>query len=135
MTSGVCGLFVQMSRKLYTQSHEWLQYNGVEIKIGITDHGQQSLGEIVFVDLPKVGTAVEKNQILCVVESVKVASEILAPISGIIQRVNQNLVEHPNLINESAEENGWICVLTSDNGLEVNGGEFLDVDRYKALVG
>lgn len=122
---------------LYTQSHEWLRYEAAEVVIGITNHGQKSLGEIAFVELPAVGVAVAKGQTLCVVESVKAASEILSPVSGVVRRVNQDLVERPQLINSSAEQDGWLCVLGAEDGVRAGavGEEFLSADQYTSLVG
>lgn len=120
---------------LYTQSHEWLRYNGTEVTIGITNHGQQSLGEIAFVELPSVGAKIAKGQTLCVIESVKAASEILSPMGGVVRQVNHNLDENPQLINSSAEQDGWICVLGVDDDAQSASDQFLVADQYAALIG
>lgn len=123
----------------YTSSHEWLRYYGVEVTIGITDHAQQSLGEIAFVELPAVGATISRGETLCVLESVKAASEILSPVSGVVQRVNESLEGAPQLLNRSPEQDGWLCVLGVSSAAETMGKEereeFLSSDQYAALIG
>ena len=118
---------------LYTQSHEWLMRNAADVTVGITDYGQKNLGEIVFVELPPVGRTVSKGQTLCVVESVKAASEILSPINGVVTSVNHALSEVPQLINSSAEQDGWLCALRiDDNTLATD--QFLTAAQYQSLI-
>lgn len=93
----------------YTRSHEWVrQEDDGTITVGITDHAQSALGDIVFVELPEVGNELEAEAACCVVESVKAASDIYMPIAGEILDTNQALVETPELINNSPYEDGWI---------------------------
>jgi len=95
----------------YTKDHEWLKVEGDEATVGITDHAQQALGDITFVDLPKIGKVVNAHDSLLVVESVKAASDVYAPVAGTVSAVNEKLVSAPELINQSAHGDGWLCKL------------------------
>ena len=97
-----------MSEKKYTKDHEWIELNGETATIGITNHAQESLGDIVFVDLPEIGKVVNAGVEVSVIESVKAASDILSPVDGKIIEVNDNLNDNASLINQEAESNGWI---------------------------
>ena len=103
---------------IYTKEHEWVRINGNAATIGITDHAQGALGDITFVDLPKVGSAVEQSKQCATVESVKAASDVYAPVSGKITKVNEDLASHPELINKSPYDKGYFAVveMTSDSG-------------------
>ena len=92
----------------YTDAHEWLKVQGDTAKVGITDHAQSELTDIVFVELPEIGKEVEKGDELCVVESVKSVSELYAPVSGKIVNVNRLLEESPETINGSPYDEGWL---------------------------
>lgn len=93
---------------LYTKTHEWIRVLGKTAQIGITDHAQEELTDIVFVELPKVGAEISKGDELCIVESVKSVSEIFAPISGKIIKINEVLDDSPEKINESPYDDGWL---------------------------
>ena len=93
---------------LYAQSHEWLRVSGDEGTVGITDHAQHELTDVVFVELPKVGAHVEAQSQVCVVESVKAASDIFSPVSGTVTAVNEALSANPALINTDPHGEGWI---------------------------
>jgi glycine cleavage system H protein len=95
---------------LYSQDHEWLKVDGNQVTVGITDYAQHALGDIVFVELPQVGARLAAGGVLGVTESVKAASEIYTPVSGLVVRVNQELTDKPELINEHPYES-WIAVL------------------------
>lgn len=95
----------------YTDSHEWIRLNGKEGLVGISNHAQKELGEIVYVELPVVGEEVKAGGELAVVESTKAATDIYSPVSGIVVRVNCALKERPSLINSSPEQEGWIAVI------------------------
>ena len=116
----------------YTDSHEWLKLEGEVAKIGITDHAQSELTDIVFVELPEVGKKVKKGDELCVVESVKSVSEIYAPISGKIANVNKQLEETPETINESPYDEGWLVEIEVDDESEINN--LLDANAYKKMI-
>ena len=104
-----------MSEKKYTKDHEWVSVdNGVAI-VGISNHAQESLGDIVFIELPTVGKSVNAKDEICVVESVKAASDIYAPIDGEILEVNSNLEKDAAIINQDAENNGWIFKIKISN--------------------
>ncbi|MCK4995544.1 MAG: glycine cleavage system protein GcvH, partial [Thermoplasmatales archaeon] len=113
----------------YTDTHEWLKLQGDTVKIGITDHAQSELTDIVFVELPEVGKEVEKGDELCVVESVKSVSELYAPISGKIANVNRLLEESPETINGSPYDEGWLVEIEISDKTEIDS--LLDADSYK----
>ena len=97
-----------MSEKKYTKEHEWVEINGDTATVGITNHAQESLGDIVFIDLPTVGKEVKSNEELCVIESVKAASDIYAPIDGEVIEINNNLNDDASIVNQDPEKDGWI---------------------------
>ena len=115
----------------YTKEHEWLILgdNG-NVKVGITDYAQDALSDVVFVELPKIGSLFSKGDSMAVAESVKAASDIYAPVSGEIVEVNDKLEESPELINESPYEFGWMVVMISDNKLK----NTLDSESYRKLI-
>jgi len=115
----------------YTEEHEWInvQDDG-QVKIGITDYAQNSLSDVVFVELPEVGDLFAKGDVLAVAESVKAASDIYAPISGKIIAVNEKLEEFPELVNESPYEFGWMVLIEPED--EVNG--LLDATSYRESI-
>lgn len=115
----------------YTKTHEWVKLTGTKAKIGITDHAQEELTSIVFVELPTVGKVVKKGEELCVVESVKSVSEVYAPISGKVVAVNTKLDDSPEIINSSPYDNGWLVELEVENKTEVD--TLLDAAAYKKL--
>jgi glycine cleavage system H protein len=116
----------------YTNSHEWLRLEDKIAKVGITDHAQSELTDIVFVELPEVGKEIKKGDELCVVESVKSVSEIYAPISGKIANINKNLEESPETINESPYDEGWLVEIEIGDDSEVK--KLLDPDDYKRMI-
>jgi len=115
----------------YTKEHEWIsvQDDG-KVKVGITDHAQEALSDVVFVELPDVGSDFSKGDAMAVAESVKAASDIYAPISGKIISINEKLEESPELINESPYDFGWIVVIEPDGNLE----DLLDSTSYRELI-
>ena len=100
---------------LYTKSHEWIRREGENIRVGITDHAQAELTDVVFVELPKVGASVEAKAPVAVVESVKAASDIYAPVKGTVVEANNALTNNPALINSDPFGEGWIFALKIDN--------------------
>ena len=116
----------------YTDTHEWIKIKGDTVLVGITDHAQSELTDIVFVELPSVGKEIEKGDELCVVESVKSVSEIYAPISGKITNVNRSLEDTPEIINESPFDEGWLVEIEVKDKSEVEN--LLDADSYKKLI-
>ena len=116
----------------YTDSHEWLKVDGEIAKVGITDHAQSEMTDIVFVELPEIGKEVKKGDELCVVESVKSVSELYAPISGKIANVNKKLEDTPETINESPYDEGWLVEIEVNDKSEIDG--LLDADSYKKII-
>ena len=97
-----------MTEKKYTEDHEWVSIDNEVATVGISNHAQESLGDIVFIELPLIGKSVSSKDEICVVESVKAASDIYAPIDGEILEVNNNLEGDASIINQDAENTGWI---------------------------
>lgn len=95
----------------YTKSHEWVRTEGGEVVVGITDHAQSELTDIVFVDLPKVGKALKAGEVVLVLESVKTVADVYAPVSGEVRAVNETLRAHPELVNRSPYQEGWLVRL------------------------
>ncbi|MHA6525422.1 glycine cleavage system protein GcvH [Tessaracoccus sp. G1721] len=116
----------------YTETHEWLDADGAEVAIGITDFAAEELGEIVFIELPEVGAEVAAGTELVVIESVKAASEIMAPVSGTVTAVNEELVDNPGAVNEDAQGT-WFVRMTVNDPADLEG--FLDEDAYRARTG
>lgn len=117
----------------YTASHEWVLDNGDgTVTVGITDHAQDQLGDVVFVELPEVGREVEAGEEFSLVESVKAASDIYAPVSGEITEANEELEGAPETINEHAFEDGWIAKIKLSDPAELDG--LLDAEGYEARV-
>ncbi len=117
----------------YAKSHEWVKDEGDgTATIGITDHAQEMLGDLVFVDIPEVGDAVEAGSDCAVVESVKAASDIYSPLSGEVVAINEALADAPEMINEDAFGEGWIFRVKLSNVAELNG--LLDADGYDAMI-
>ena len=117
----------------YTDKHEWIAapQDTAPVRVGITDYAQDALGDIVYVDLPEPGTEVEAGQVLGEVESTKSASEIYAPVSGTVVARNEELKDHPELINSDPYGQGWLVEI-APTGAEPDG--LLDADGYGALV-
>ena len=116
----------------YTADHEYVKLDGKTATVGITNHAQEALGDLVFVELPKVGRKVAKGESIATVESVKAASEVYAPLSGTIAEVNQAIVETPNLVNEDPESRGWFFKITLSN--EGEPKDLLDAAAYQKLL-
>lgn len=117
--------------RYFTDEHEWIDLEGDTATVGITDFAQGQLGDIVFVELPEVGTMVEKGKDAAVVESVKAASDVYAPLSGEVVEVNQGLEDDPALVNSSPEEDGWFFKMTVSDKSELEG--LMDDKAYKSF--
>ena len=118
--------------RYFTDEHEWIDVEGETATVGITDYAQEQLGDIVFVELPSVGTMLDKGGDAAVVESVKAASDVYAPISGEVTEGNDALEEDPALVNSSPEEEGWFFRMTIGDASELEG--LMDDKGYKAFV-
>ena len=116
----------------YTETHEWLKIKGNKALVGITDHAQSELTDIVFVELPEVGNEIKKGEELCVVESVKSVSEIYAPLSGNVVNVNKKLDDSPEIVNESPYDDGWLVEIEIKDKSEIDG--LLDAESYKKMI-
>ena len=121
-----------MSEKKYSKDHEWVSTENDIATVGITNHAQESLGDIVFIELPKVGKIVKAGEQAGVVESVKAASELYSPISGEIIQVNDSLSNEPQLINSDAENNGWYMKIKMKETDELEG--LMDIIQYKKHI-
>ena len=118
--------------RYFTDEHEWIDVEGDTATVGITDYAQEQLGDIVFVELPEVGAMVDKGGDAAVVESVKAASDVYAPITGEVVEGNPALEEDPALVNTSPEEDGWFFKMTIGDKSELDG--LMDAKAYQAFV-
>jgi len=118
--------------RYFTDEHEWIDVTGDSATVGITDYAQGQLGDIVFVELPPPGTRVEKGKDAAVVESVKAASDVYAPITGEVSEANGALEDDPALVNTSPEEDGWFFRMTVADPSELEG--LMDGAAYQAFV-
>lgn len=117
----------------YTKSHEWIRDEGDgTVTIGITDHAQELLGDLVFVELPEVGADLTAGDACCVVESVKAASDVYAPLTGEVLEVNEVLADSPEIINDSAFDDGWLFKIQLASEVELE--ELMDADAYEAEI-
>ncbi len=115
----------------YTKDHEWVSVAGTVATVGITDHAQSALGDITFVDLPKVGKVVNVHDSLLVVESVKAASDVYAPVAGTVSAVNEKLGTSPELINQAPGGDGWLCKLSPFAPV---GADLMTAEQYAAFL-
>jgi glycine cleavage system H protein len=120
-----------MSR-FYTEDHEWVEVDGETATVGITDYAQGQLGDIVFVETPEEGRAVKKGDEAAVVESVKAASDVYSPVSGVVIEGNAALADNPALVNEDAEGEGWFFKLTLADASELDS--LMDEAKYADFV-
>lgn len=116
----------------YTESHEWVSFENGTARVGVTDFAQHELTDIVFVELPEVGRVVAANEACCVIESTKVAADVYAPISGEVTRINPDLSSHPEWINESPYEKGWLYELNPTDLSELEALQ--DAAEYRESV-
>jgi glycine cleavage system H protein len=116
----------------YTNEDEWIRQDGDEVVIGVTDFAQSQLGDIVFVELPDVGTTTEAGSTFGTIESVKAVSDLFAPISGEVVAVNDNLEDSPETVNESCYGDGWLVRLRPSDESQL--GKLLDVTQYRESV-
>ena len=121
-----------MTEKKYTKEHEWVEVEGDTATVGITNHAQESLGDIVFIDLPTVGKEVKSNEELCVIESVKAASDIYAPIDGEVIEINNNLNDDASIVNQDPENDGWIFKMKMADPNQYNN--LMTLEEYLASL-
>jgi len=117
----------------YTKSHEWVRVDEDTATIGITDHAQAELTDVVFIELPASGRKVSAGEAVAVVESVKTASDIYSPVSGEVSAVNQGVAENPGLVNSEPYGNGWFYKVKWTNPRELDG--LMSAEDYSALIG
>ena len=116
----------------YTEEHEWVMVEEELAVIGISDFAQDALGDVVFVELPEVGTLLEAGKAFGVVESVKAVSDIYAPVSGTVEEINEDLLDTPEIINTSPYEDGWMIKIRMDDAAEADA--LMTADAYQKLI-
>jgi glycine cleavage system H protein len=121
-----------MATERFTKDHEWVRLDGGIATVGITDHAQQQLGDVVFVELPEVGRKVAASEAVAVVESVKAASDVFSPIAGEVMDVNGEVVSRPALVNEDPENKAWFFKLKVADGVALDA--LMDRAAYEAFV-
>lgn len=117
----------------YTEDHEWLRVDGDLVIVGITEHASEQLGDVVFVELPETETQVAKGDEICVIESVKAASDIVAPVDGEIVEVNEALTDNPGLVNEDPTGEAWFFKMKVEDMSQLD--DFMSEDEYKDMIG
>ncbi len=122
-----------MSKTYFTEDHEWIRVENGVATVGITNHTQEQLGDLVFVELPEPGKTVSKGDAAVVVESVKAASDVYAPADGEITAANEALSSQPELVNSAAESDGWLWKMTLADESQLDG--LMDADAYQAMIG
>ena len=122
-----------MVKLYFTEDHEWISLDGDLATVGITNHAQEQLGDLVFVELPEVGSTVKKGDSVAVVESVKAASDVFSPVDGTISEVNEALSDDPALVNQKAEKEGWLWKMKISDASQLDG--LMDAAGYIAMMG
>ncbi|WP_370251014.1 glycine cleavage system protein GcvH [Nioella sp.] len=117
----------------FTEEHEWLRVEGDLVVVGITEHAATQLGDVVFVELPEAGTTVSKDDEIVVIESVKAASDILAPLDGEIVEVNEALADNPGMVNEDALGEAWFFKMKAADLSQMD--DYMDEAAYKDMIG
>ena len=116
----------------YSNDHEWVSRDGTTVRVGITDYAQDALGDVVFVQLPQVGTVVKAGDTFGEVESTKSVSDVYAPVSGTVSAVNEALNDNPGLLNDDPYGDGWLCTIEASDDAELDA--LLTADGYRSLV-
>ena len=122
-----------MGTTYFTEDHEWIRVEDGVATVGITDYAQEQLGDLVFVELPEVGKALSKGDPAVVVESVKAASDVYAPVDGEVTAVNDTLSSDPALVNSAATGDGWLWKMTLSDESQLEG--LMDEAGYKSMIG
>jgi glycine cleavage system H protein len=123
---------VDPSDRRYTVEHEWIKLEGDTAVVGITDFAQDQLGDVVYVELPKVGDRIEAMKPFGVIESVKTASDLFAPVTGTVTEVNDELMNQPQLVNDSVYETGWLIRVSPDDPTDVD--KLLTSEQYAQQI-
>ena len=121
-----------MGERRFTKEHEWVEKNDLFI-VGITDFAQDQLGDVVSIELPEIGSIFKQNDTMAIIDSVKASSDIFCPIDGEIVEVNEKLLEHPELINQSPYDEGWIVKMKVSNPQQFDS--LLEKEQYDKLIG
>ena len=116
----------------YHREHTWARISGDKATVGITDHAQKALGDIVYIDLPELDTQAEADSEVSEIESTKATSSVISPVSGTVLEVNEDLSDAPEIINEDPYDRGWIAVIEMSNPMELD--DLLDADDYTKIV-
>src|SRR5262245_38045764 len=116
----------------YSEDHEWALVDDGRVRVGITDYAQDALGDVLYVELPEIGTHIEAGATMCEIESTKSVSDVYAPVTGRVAEVNAELAETPGHVNEDPYGDGWICVIEPDDVASV--GALMDPEAYRALT-
>jgi glycine cleavage system H protein len=116
----------------YSTDHEWARAEGSRVRIGITDYAQDALGDVVFIQLPELGTKVASGDGISEVESTKSVSDIYAPVAGTVVEINAELVDAPQRLNDDPYGDGWLCVIEMEDPAQL--GELLDAEAYRKLT-
>ena len=116
----------------YTEEHEWLSIANDIVTVGITEHAAEQLGDVVFVELPEIGDLVSKDESICVIESVKAASDILSPLDGKIIEINEAIVDTPSLVNDDTSETAWFFKMEASDMSPVD--EYMDEAAYLEFI-
>jgi glycine cleavage system H protein len=122
-----------VAEKKFTKEHEWIEKSDQIIIVGITEFAQDQLGDIVSIELPQVSSSFKQNDVMVIIDSVKASSDIYCPVDGEIIEINEKLLEHPELINQSPYEEGWIVKIKPTNPEQIDS--LLSKDQYDELVG
>ncbi len=121
-----------MGERRFTKEHEWVEKNDLFI-VGITDFAQDQLGDVVSIELPEIGSIFKQNDAMAIIDSVKASSDIFCPLDGEIDEVNEKLLEHPELINQSPYDEGWIVKMKVSNPQQFDS--LLEKEQYDKLIG
>ena len=116
----------------YTKEHEWLKVNGETAIIGITEHAQSELGDIIFIEFPNIDQEIDKNEPFGTIEAVKTVADLFAPVSGKVIKINENLEDNPEFINSDPYVNGWIVKVSISDTSELK--ELMSADKYEELI-
>jgi glycine cleavage system H protein len=122
-----------VAEKKFTKEHEWIEKSDQIIIVGITEFAQDQLGDIVSIELPQVSSSFKQNDVMVIIDSVKASSDIYCPVDGEIIEINEKLLEHPELINQSPYEEGWIVKIKPSNPEQIDS--LLSKEQYDELVG
>ena len=122
-----------MAERKFTKEHEWVEESDQIIIVGITEFAQDQLGDVVSIELPQVASSFKQNDVMLIIDSVKASSDIYCPMDGEIVEINEKLLEHPELINQSPYEEGWIVKIKPSNPGQIDS--LLSKEQYDKLVG